>query len=123
PIVGCTVVLEVPDPVDAARVLDVHYRRDGDAWVEMFAVRANEDILRATLAIDGNRIQVETHSEPRLDRVLGVLREVLPGARIISERRDPLVPGELPTAPTRLGAGENPGLEAPAEIQALLERQ
>lgn len=103
PIVACTAVLEVSDPLVAARVLDVLYGHDGDGWVDMFTISEEEDILRATLAIDGNRLHVQTHSEPRIERVLGLLAEMLPDARLISDRRVPLAPGEVPTrrsAPT-----------------------
>jgi hypothetical protein len=104
-------------------VLDVHYRRDGEAWVEMFPLGEQEEILRATLAMNGDRLQVETHSEPRLERVLALLDEVLPDARLISDRRKPLVPGQLPGALKPLDAGVGPDPEVLVEIQELMEQR
>jgi hypothetical protein len=123
PLVACTAVLEVPEPLAAATVLDVHYRREGEVWVEMFAIGEDEEIVRATLALDGDLLQIQTHSEPRLERVLAMLGEVLPHARLISDRRAPLAPGELPSPPRRLDADVAPGPEALVEIQQLLEQR
>ncbi|MGH9264113.1 MAG: YecA family protein [Acidimicrobiales bacterium] len=125
PIVACTAVLEVPDALAAATILDRHYRRDGEMWVEMFPISEDEEILRATLTMDANRLHVQTHSEPRLDRVLALLGEVLPDARLISDQRTPLRPGEVPAPPhlPGTGAGTVPGPDALAEIQELLEQR
>lgn len=124
PIVACTAELELPEPAEAVTVLDVHYQRDGEAWVEMFPISEDEDILRATLTVEGNRLHLQTHSEPRLERVLGLLADVLPGARLISDQRAPLAPGELPTPPAPLaGAGAAPGPEALAELQEFFEQR
>lgn len=121
-LVACTAELEMPDPDAARTVLDRHYRREGEAWVEMSPIGENEEILRATLTIEGSRLLVRTHSEPRLDRVLTLLREVLPDASVVSDQRVPLAPGELPTPPLP-ALGDPSGPDAVAEIQELLERR
>ncbi|HET7719071.1 MAG TPA: SEC-C metal-binding domain-containing protein, partial [Acidimicrobiales bacterium] len=123
PIVACTAVLELADPAAATSVLDAHYRRDQEAWVEMFAINEDEDILRATLTMDGNRLHVVTHSEPRIERVLALLADVLSDAVLISDERAPLAPGELPAPPKVVPTGDPPGPEFLAEIQDLLEQR
>lgn len=123
PIVTCTAVLELPDPASAAMILDRHYRRDGDEWVELFAMGEHDDILRATLTLDGSRLQIDTHSEPRLHRVLALLGEEMPGARLVSDDRTPLDPGELPAAPSAFHGTAHVGPEALREIQDLLEQR
>lgn len=123
PIVTCTAVLEVPDAAEAVAILDRHYRRDDEMWVEMHAMGDNDDILRATLTLDGDHIEVQTHSEARVDRVLALLGEVLPDARLLSDRREPLAPGEVPSPPRLPDPGVVPGPEAVDQIQDWLERR
>ena len=123
PIVACTAALEVADAQAAAAVLDRHYRRDDGMWVEMFPISEDEQIVRATLTMEGDRLEVQTHSEPRLDRVLALLDDVLPDARLLSDQRTPLGPGQLLHPPTLPGPSVTPGPEAVAELQELLERR
>ncbi|MGH9039568.1 MAG: SEC-C metal-binding domain-containing protein [Acidimicrobiia bacterium] len=99
PVVACQAVLTVDDPAVAGKVLDQWYDVEGAGWVEMFEVAPGEDILRAMFELDGDRLTVTTHSEARLDRVLGVLRDELRGAVVVSENRRPLRTGEMPEAP------------------------
>ena len=89
----------------------------------MFPISENEDILRATLTMDGNRLEVQTHSEARLDRVLAVLADALPDARLLSDQRTPLAPGQLPHPPTLPGPDVAPGPDAIAELQELIEQR
>ena len=123
PMVACTAALKVADARAAATVLDRHYRREGEMWVEMFPISEDEEIVRATLTMKGDRLEVQTHSEPRLDRVLARLDEVLPDARLLSDQRAPLAPGQMPQAPTLPGPAPTPGPEAEAELQDFLEQR
>ncbi|MDQ2826129.1 MAG: hypothetical protein M3Y04_04070 [Actinomycetota bacterium] len=122
-LVACTAVLEVHDAATAATVLDDRYRHDGDGWVEVFAIGDDEEILRATMSMTGSRLSVATHSEPRLDRVLAVLRNALPDARLVSDQRTPLAPGQLPSPPTISGPAPPGDPHTLADIQDLLERR
>jgi hypothetical protein len=123
PIVACTAALEVADARAAAAVLDHHYRRDEGMWVEMFPIGEDEEIVRATMTMEGDRLEVQTHSEPRVDRVLAVLKNALPDARLLSDQRAPLAPGQLPRPPRLPGPGVVPGPDAIAELQELIEQR
>ena len=123
PMVACTAALKVADARAAATVLDRHYRREGEMWVEMFPISEDEEIVRATLTMKGDRLEIQTHSEPRLDRVLARLDEVLPDARLLSDQRAPLAPGQMPQPPTLPGPAPTPGPEAEAELQDFLEQR
>jgi len=96
----CRAVVEVPDP-DAARVvLDRVYEAGGkDQWHEHHELANGESILRASMALQGNRITVETMSEPRVERVLGVLMGAIAGATVVSDERGVLDPSTLPPGP------------------------
>ena len=123
PIVACTATLEVADAPAAAAVLDRHYRREKEMWVEMFPINDDEEIVRATLTMEADRLEIQTHSEPRMDRVLALLDEVLPDARLISDQRAPLAAGQLPQPPTLPGPAPTLGPEALAELQDFLEQR
>jgi hypothetical protein len=96
PMVECEVVVDARDRGLVA-FLDEHYERDdtdddADAttWREMFPLNEDERILRATLTVDGTRVTVQTHSEPRAERVLSVLQEHFPDSVVVSDHRTPL---------------------------------
>ena len=89
----------------------------------MFPISEDEDIVRATLTMNGDRLEVQTQSEPRMDRVLALLDEVLPDVRLLSDQRAPLAPGQLPQPPTLPGPGVTPGPDALAQLQELLEQR
>ncbi len=92
----CTIVLRVPDGEHVRRLLDEEYEAEGDGWVEMHDLSEDERILRAQLTLDGDTLTVSTHSEPRVERVLGVLRAAIPELEVVSDDRVPLRPGEMP---------------------------
>jgi hypothetical protein len=78
--VMCEAVLLLPAPDQACEVLDQIYRpsgRDGE-WEEVFQLNPEENILRATLRLQGSRLRVSTHSEQRMDRALAKLKEGIP---------------------------------------------
>ena len=121
PLVACTAVFDVPDREEAERVLDGCYLRDEEGWVEMHRIGPDEEIVRATLSLDGSRLEVATHSEARLERVLNRLADVLPGARLVDQDRAPLRPGEVPT----VRGHDQPVIDADAivQIQDILEQR
>ena len=97
---ACTAVVEVPD-ADAARVaLDRVYDAGGsDVWREHHRLANGESILRASITLVGVRITVETMSEPRLERVLDVLKHEIVGAEVISDERHEMDPTKPPPPP------------------------
>lgn len=95
--VDCRAVLEIEDPAAARAVLDRHYEAEDDGtdaarWVELFDLYGDgeERVLRATLVLENERLEVTTMSEERLDRVLGLLAAELPSAKVVSDARRPL---------------------------------
>ena len=129
PLVSCTLVLRVPDPSEARRVLDEAYEPEGDGWVEMHEISEDELILRAQLTVDDDTVTVSTHSEPRVERVLARLRAAIPDLAILSDERVPLRPGEVPRfrVPLPGAAGADPpDADDPAvreEITDLMEQR
>jgi hypothetical protein len=64
---------------ELARVLDGAYEAAEEApgvWRELFALRPDERIIRATLRRDGDELVVTANSEARLDRVLAHLADI-----------------------------------------------
>lgn len=97
----------LPDPETLAEVLDVRYepmQGASDAWTEMYEVAPGDDILRAVLTLDreAGRLTVDTHSEPRLDRVLATLEGAGWDIDILEESRRPLDVDEMPRPPRGL---------------------
>src|SRR5690606_26143761 len=77
--------------VDVAALDDIYERDDGPpVWRELHPVTDDERVVRATLTLEGDRLVVETQSEPRMDRVLDRLEEVLPGVALLDDERTPL---------------------------------
>ncbi len=98
-LVACTAVLELPDPDAARAALNRMYRREEDnTWVEMHTLDDGDEVVRASFHLDGSRLDIETMSEPRIDRALSVLTGEIDGASMVSEDRRPVHPGRLPQA-------------------------
>lgn len=113
PMVVCTATVDVADPQTARGFLDANYEADDGAWVEMHELGHDESILRATLRLEGNTLSVETTSEPRMERVLARLSDGLTGARVVTDRRRPFVPGRDPLpVPDHLGTPDDAGSAA-----------
>ncbi|MGH9111869.1 MAG: YecA family protein, partial [Acidimicrobiales bacterium] len=139
--VECELVVDVGDRDAALAFLDATYDPDettnapadaptnasADAWVELFPLNDDEQILRAQLTLDGSRVSVSTTSEERADRVLSTILGVFPAASVLTDRRTPLdikamlrrqqresgpAPGDAPHG--------DPALHTP-EVVALLE--
>jgi hypothetical protein len=90
PIVLCEATYRVADPTQAARVLAERYDTDDDSqrfveWVE----RDDRRWLRGTVDLDADRLHVQTNSEPRLERIMAVIEEVVDGADLLDEVRRP----------------------------------
>ena len=104
----CRVVLEVPDPEVARVILDRLYDPHGaDQWTEHHELATGESILRATIELEGNRVSVETLSEPRVERVLATLLAEIAGARVVSDVRPRVRPHR--SAPWSAAAGDVSG--------------
>ena len=74
-------------------MLDDTYESDDDGWIELHEISDDERIVRAQLTLDGDTLTVLTQSEPRVERVLALLRASIPGLDIVSDERVPLRPG------------------------------
>lgn len=125
PMVTCAATVEVGDPASARLVLDRCFDAEGGGWVEMHALDDDGLILRAQLTLDGRDIRITTHSESRMERVLGVLADELPDSRVVVDERIPLSSGQLPAPPTFSGDEADFGpadAGTMAEIQDHLER-
>lgn len=55
----------------------------------MFPINDDEQILRATLTLDGARLSVNTTSEQRAERVLSAILASFPDASVLTDRRTP----------------------------------
>ena len=75
-------------------MLDDAYEADDDGWMEMHELSDDERFVRAQLTLDGDTLTVSTQSEPRVERVLALLRAAIPDLDIVSDERVPLRPGE-----------------------------
>ena len=106
--VECRATLRADDPDALRSALNAAYEPAGDGlWAEHHTLENGDSVLRASLALTPAGLDVETASEPRLDRVLMTLRAALPGIEVIEEVRRPLAPGEPPPAPSRLLAASS----------------
>jgi len=90
PLVLCEATLRSDDPSELAAALDTGYDRDDTErrWFEHVTTHGMERI-RATITLDGPNVHVDTNSEPRMDRVLGALRQLQPGLQLIAQHRRP----------------------------------
>lgn len=98
PMVICEAQIRVSDPVALAAELDECYERtdaDPPQWIE-FVTTDGMQRVRATLALDGDTVAVDTNSDARMDRVLAVLRGIAPALEILDETRTPM--GDLKQA-------------------------
>jgi hypothetical protein len=124
PFIDAEAVLEVVDTAEATSVLDRLYKpEEPGLWVELHAINADEDIIRARLSLEGNRLTVSANADARLDRVLTTLANELPTAKVLVDVRKPLKPGEMPSLAAR---SEPPTVEwarAKLEILDKMERR
>ncbi len=122
--VACELSASVSSSRQAKSVLDDHYDYDSDAghWTELHPIGHDEHIVRATLTLDNDRLEVFTHSEERMDRVIGAIEAGIDGLTIHTDERRPLEPGEMPAMPS---THESPELDAETvtEVMDLMEQR
>lgn len=121
PMTVCEAHIRVSDPAALAAELDECYERTEDDpphWIELVTTDGMQRV-RATLALDGDTLTVETNSEARQDRVLAVLRGIDPGLEILDETRTPM--GDLKRAAALGGTASLPEPDDP-ELLALMEK-
>lgn len=129
PLVLCDATLTVEDADVLAKALDGTYDRldDDDAdgarvWLE-HVLTGGMQRIRAQLELRGDQLHVHANSAARFDRVLSVVSELDPSARVVSQTREPA--GSLADI-TRLRAKHPPvdaGFDSESpEITAVLEQ-
>ncbi|KKC01173.1 tetratricopeptide repeat family protein [Mycolicibacter arupensis] len=117
PMVICEAQIRVGDPVALAAELDECYERtetDPPQWIE-FVTTDGMQRVRATLALDGDTVAVDTNSDARMDRVLVVLRGIDPALEILDETRTPI--GDLKQAAAV--TGDHPVAREPEDPELL----
>ena len=124
----CQAVLSVRDAQAARRVLDKLYERDDSAnptWREMFALNEDERVARCMFHLHGDRLSIETMSEERLDRALLALKRQLPGARVLTDERQPfdLAKGVVPAPPGPSVGDGGPVPMVPPEVVAQVQEK
>jgi hypothetical protein len=89
PLVLCEATLRSADPESLAAVLDREYERTSESgtarWHELVTTDGMQRI-RATLELDRDRLEVNTNSEARMDRVLATVGAL---ATLESQTREP----------------------------------
>jgi SEC-C motif-containing protein len=121
PLVVCEAVVEVPDVVAARTALDQRYARvAADEWSEVHDLPTGDNVVRAALHLDGDRITVDTMSEARVDRVLEALLPAIAGARVVKDHRRRFDPRDSPDGPPPVPL-DDPRLQSVAE--EWIERQ
>ncbi|MGH9268882.1 MAG: hypothetical protein ACRD0D_12000, partial [Acidimicrobiales bacterium] len=112
---------------DVAEGLRVSAENDKSLLREAMALALEQDAARG----DGLYMSGATRALglavawaiPAETAALQLLADVLPGARVVSEDRTPLAPGELPVPPRAAGHAVALDPDALAQIQDLLERR
>lgn len=104
PLALCSATLTGGNLDALAAALDRTYDRDEDElrWIEHVTTHGMEPI-RATITIEGGAVQVETNSEPRMDRVLDTLLALQLRLQIQTQTRRPAE--DLQEAMSRAPAG------------------
>ncbi len=104
PLILCSATLSGGDTDALTAALDTTYDRDEDElrWIEHVTTHGMERI-RATITIEGTAVQVETNSEPRMDRVLDTLLALQLGLQVQTQTRRPAE--DLQEAMSRAPAG------------------
>jgi hypothetical protein len=134
PLVLCEARLRPADGWDElTSVLDDAYHTAEDepgVWREMFDVRPEERIIRATLRRDGSELVIDANSETRLQRVLARLTDV---TEVVAQTARPLRnPAELeaareespPTEPSeRLVPLKSLGRDVVDQLADMMERR
>ncbi|WP_024440941.1 SEC-C metal-binding domain-containing protein [Mycobacterium sp. UM_WGJ] len=121
PMVLCEARVRVSTPIAVAAELDECYERTEDdppRWIE-FVTTDGQQRVRAGLGLDGDTATVETNSEARMDRVLGVLHGIDPALEVLEETRTPM--SDLRQAAAMGATAALPEPDDP-ELLALMEK-
>ncbi|WP_375481560.1 SEC-C metal-binding domain-containing protein [uncultured Mycobacterium sp.] len=90
PLAICEATVRLSDLAGIEAALDDMYDRTDDEkpprWFERVTTHGMERI-RATLALDGELVAVQTNSEKRMDRVLATLRRLDPAMKVLDDAR------------------------------------
>lgn len=105
PMVSCTAVWRVADPVSARQILNTLFEPEEYGWLQTYMLGDDDKVIRAQLQLEGHLLTVTTASEERMDRVLDILESKLEG-ELVSDKREPFQPGP--------SASEPAGREEPA---------
>lgn len=93
PMVLCEARVRIGDPARIQAALDDTYERDDDPesqrWFEHVITHGMERI-RATVALDGDTLRVDTNSEERMGRVLATLARLDPAMQVLDDTRHPI---------------------------------
>ena len=124
PTVLCTAEYRVGDPDQAAAALAERYEAlDDDGrfveWVEVEGQRWG----RGQLALDGDRLWVETNAEARLERLMSVIEEVVEGAELRDESRRPMAEVAASTARDPDASGRIDPEDLPEELREFLDAE
>lgn len=128
PMVICTAVLQAQHPSAARVALSRLYElseENDSTWHEMFALNADERIVRATLRLEGDRLTVETMSEERMERALAALKKAMPEGKLLSDDRQPFdfTKGPPPPPSGVPPSATGPGPELPPEVIEQVQEQ
>jgi hypothetical protein len=131
PTVLCKAVIQVPDAGRARRALDDNYGAgEAGTWDELHNISPDEQIVRATIKLEGSRLTVETNSEERMDRVLGVLKRDIPLLKVLADERQPLDLAKArrssfltPVDSASAGARTDEGVVLPPEVREQLQEK
>ena len=125
-LVFCDLVLSVSDPDMLSSDLDRTYRRTDPEVLEWIQERTIDgmDRILANLRLEGLELHVNTNSERRLEDVLASIKELDPGAAVISDEREALPDAR---AAAKLAEQHSPGAaqsgrpeDQPPEVQEAL---
>ena len=101
PLVSCTVVAQVSDPAGSRQLLDDVTSPTTTAGRRCTSCPTTS-ASSARLTLDGDTLTVSTESEPRVERVLALLRASIPDLDIVSDERVPFRPGAAEASWIRL---------------------
>ena len=112
PLVLCSATLSGGGTPALVAALDATYDREEDAlrWIEHVTTHGMERV-RSTITTEGDAIQIETNSEPRMDRVLETVLALQPSLQVQTQSRQPAE--DLQEAMSRAPAGATAGTVDP----------
>lgn len=88
PIVLCTALYAIGEPVALGSLDDVLHREDASTWSESVTVD-ERSWVRGTVAVDGDELVVSAHSEVRFRRLRSLVKSAVPGLELMREEAKP----------------------------------